>query len=354
MENQKAILKKLFRLSLYTSMLLAVVSVIPWLLSITVASNFFYLLLLLIVFTNTFIIWQINILLVYKIHSIKSNNRKSILRYILSFIITITVSGLFIHFVQSFDLFDIYVQDEEFIKFQEQNILAPFFSAFFTNTFVLFIQELLLLREKKAFIELENARLRIENTEAINQQLKQHIQPHFLFNSLSILKSLIHKDPLIAEEYVIRLSDFLRVSVSPNQADLVQLAKELQLCEDYIEMQKIRFGEALQVAIAIPEKTLKKGFVPGFSVQLLIENAIKHNAFTVNTPLTIEVFEKNGWLCVTNNIQPKSSAENNTQSGLSNLSKRYMILSGHDIQIAEQDDRFEVRIKILDHAHSDH
>ncbi len=354
MENQKAILKKLFRLSLYTSMLLAAVSVIPWLLSITVASNYFFLILLLIVFINIFIIWQINIFLVYKIHSIKSNNRKSLLRYILSFIITIIVSGFFISFVQSFDLFELYVQDEEFIKFHERNILAPFFSAFFTNTFVLFIQELLLLREKKAFIELENARLRIENTEAINQQLKQHIQPHFLFNSLSILKSLIHKDPDIAEEYVIRLSDFLRVSISSNQADLVPLKKELQLCEDYVEMQKIRFGEALQVCIKISEKTLNTGFIPGFSVQLLIENAIKHNAFTINTPLKIEVFEKKGWLHVTNNMQPKSSAENNTQSGLSNLSKRYRILSGHDIQIAEQDDLFEVRIKILDHAHSDH
>lgn len=349
MSKNNAIIKKLFRLALYTSLLLSAVSVIPWMLTLAVTSYFFFLILFLFVFTNTLMIWLINIWLVQWLDDKKHSKRIVTVRYALSFILSIGLSGLLIHFFQSFELYDIYISDDEFVRFQKRNVMAPFFTAFFTNIFVLFMQELMLLREKKAHIELENARLKLENTEAINQQLKQHIHPHFLFNSLSILKSLIHNNPALAEEYVIRLSDFLRVSLSSGESNLVSLKNELRLCEDYIEMQKIRFGDALEFDMDIPGEVVATGFVPGFSLQLLLENAIKHNAFRTDSPLRITISEHKGWLRVSNNYKEKSTIESNTGSGLANLAQRYTIVSGHDIHIDTTGGTFTVSIKILTH-----
>lgn len=291
-------------------------------------------------------------MLVYVYERYANPCKKPIIRYVLSFILSVGLSGFYLWYIQSFNLMEMYLQEEDLIMFGERSKYAPFFSSFFTNAFVLFMQELVLLRERKATIEMENAQLKIQRSEAINQQLKQHIHPHFLFNSLSILKSLIHKNPDVAEEYVIRLSDFLRISISSNEANVVMLKEELKLCEDFVQMQKIRFGDALVVSINIPETTLTTGYVPVFSLQLLLENAIKHNALTANAPLSISIKEDNDWLCVSNNIQKKQSIENSTKSGLANLSQRYKIISGHDIIIRDDENTFCVSIKILNDADS--
>ncbi len=346
---------KLFRLSVYSSILIAAVSILPLYATLKTVAPFFYFYLFVVFFINIFIIWLINISLVYffeKLHH--SPGKGNYLRYFLSFVVAVSVSGTFIMFVESLELLHVYIEDEDFLRLRERNRFAPFFSSFFTNAFVLFMQELVLLREKKTKVELENAQLRIEKAEAFNQQLKQHIHPHFLFNSLSVLKSLIHKDPEVAEEYVIRLSDFLRTSFSSNEAYVVKLKDELKMCNDFIEMQRIRFGEALKVSIDIPEALLNKGFVPGFSIQLLLENAIKHNALTANSPLEITIKENNGWLHISNNIQQKHSIEHSTKSGLANLSQRYKMISNHDIIIENSNESFDVQIKILDHEYRNH
>lgn len=354
MITRNNLLKKLFRLSAYTSVLIAMVSIIPLFLTLKTVAPGFYLSLFLLFFFNVFIIWQINILLVYLFEQYSNRNKHPILRYATSFLITVTFSGFYILFIESFNLIDTYLQDEEIFRLRERSNWAPFFSSIFTNSFVLFMQELVLLREKKTSIELENAQLKIQRSEAINQQLKQHIHPHFLFNSLSILKSLIHKDPDTAEEYLIRLSDFLRNSISSNEANVVKLQEELKICEDFIGMQKIRFGDALQVIFEIPEEIISNAFVPGFSLQLLMENAIKHNALTVNHPLRVNVTEEKGWIKVSNNVQKKQSIEHTTKSGLANLSQRYKIISGNDIEITGTEETFCVRIKILENENNNH
>ena len=172
------------------------------------------------------------------------------------------------------------------------------------NTVVLIIQELFLLNEKKKRIESENAQLRIRNIEAANLKLKQQLKPHFLFNSLNVLKTLIKKQPENAEIYLKRLSDFLRASVSSGDINTVTLKEELKLSLDYLEMQKIRFGEAIHFQVNIPDE-VKTGILPVFSIQLLLENAIKHNAFTTELPLNIKLFYNNGRITVSNNIRHK-------------------------------------------------
>jgi LytS/YehU family sensor histidine kinase len=111
-------------------------------------------------------------------------------------------------------------------------------------------------------------------------------------------------------------------------------------------MQKIRFGHALHFEVEVPEEA-KAGLLPVFSLQMLLENAVKHNAFTTESPLHIKLFCENGWITVSNSIRHKSAVESSTGMGLINLSERYRIISGHDISIRSDDSVFSVSIKIL-------
>lgn len=221
------------------------------------------------------------------------------------------------------------------------------------NTVVIFILDFVLLGEKKRRIESENNQLKLKNIEAANQQLKQQLQPHFLFNSLNVLKTLIRKQPDHAEAYLKRLSDFLRASISYDHANMVSLKEELKLSIDYIEMQKIRFDKAICFEMEIAEE-VQNGFLPLFSIQLLLENAIKHNAFTAENPLYINLFYNEGWITVRNNISPKAAQEPTSGLGLINLSERYKILSGDELLISSDDSCFSVSIKVLPDADRNH
>ncbi len=348
----KDIIKKLFHLSIYTSLLIGVLSIIPMALTFWPLKNSFYLLMTLAAAVNFFIFWIVNIVLVYLFQHKKSSLNNYILRIFFSFLFSVLISGSFLVFLEHLGLKELFINNIDTRLGVKMSLHRPFLMALVTNTFVLIIMELVILNEKKAKIEIENAHLKAERTEAINMQLKQHIHPHFLFNSLSILKSLINENPDLAQEYVIKMSDFLRLSVSSNDSNVVSLADELKMCEDYIAMQQIRFGNAIDASFEIDTETAANGFVPGFSLQLLLENAIKHNAFTESSPLIIKVTEHEGWLRVSNNIQKKRVTEETTKYGLANLSKRYQILSKHDIVVQESDHHFIVFVKILGNENS--
>ncbi len=349
MISSPSVIKRLINLSVSISLLLSVLSITPMFLTLKHFPFGIYLYLFSVLLINMLCMWAINILLVYWFEKYNVLNNSNTLRYLVSFVVCVTFSVLFMLGLRYINPID-FTQFHESTHFHEKGTYAPFFGAIFTNTFILFIQEFVLLREKKSKIELENTQLKIEKAEAYNQQLKQHIHPHFLFNSLSILKSLIQEAPDVAEEYVVRLSDFLRVSISSissTSSNVVKLQDELKICEDYLAMQKIRFGVGLQINFRIPDNVAASGYVPGFSLQLLLENAIKHNALTSETPLQISVYESSGWISVENNIQEKLSVKETTNSGLKNLSKRYQIISGQDIRIDRDDRIFRVTIKIL-------
>jgi two-component system, LytTR family, sensor kinase len=219
---------------------------------------------------------------------------------------------------------------------------------------IIILQDLVVTREKKAVIEMENTQLRLRNAEAANLQLMQQVQPHFLFNSLSTLKSLIGISQEQASEYLVRLSGFLRASLSSNATSLLQVGKELELCADYLEMQQMRFGAALAFSIDIPAEVREGGYLPIFSLQLLVENAIKHNVLTAARPLFISVAYVDGWIRVGNNLQRKQAEVESAGTGLVNLRERYKALSGDVVRIEETGEVFSVYIKVLEYEHSHH
>jgi sensor histidine kinase YesM len=218
---------------------------------------------------------------------------------------------------------------------------------FCVNTLTIFMQTFILIQFEKSKAVLEVSRLKIANMEAAILLLKQQVQPHFLFNALSVLKTLYKRDNQAGEAYLVHLANFLRVSVSYSNKNITKLSDEIDFCMGYLKMQQIRFGTALLCNIDIPQKTLCAGFVPSFSIQPLLENAIKHNEVTNESPLTIHIALDGEYVVVKNNLQLKQNRDPYSGKGLSNLIERYKILSGDDVVIRSDDHSFSVAIKIL-------
>jgi len=340
------LIKNLIKIALYTSPVIGALIVFPIFMRVQFPVWTFLKAMLFATFV-LLIIWSINIFLVYVSENQPIKKIVKKFRYPISFLLTISISATLILFSKSFFPLFPDTPNPSMPKPPEEPNFAPVILCFFLNTIIIIIQEIVLLKNKKTQIELENAQLRIKNAEAYYQQLQQQIHPHFLFNSLSILKTLIKKNPDTAEDYLGKLSDFLRASFSSSESNTVKLLEELKMCLDYLEMQKLRFGESLEFTINVPVDIKLSGFVPVFSIQLLIENAIKHNSFTNESPLKIDITYHDGMIRVCNNIQPKLSHEATTGLGLANLSERYKILSGSDIIVKSNDKQFRVSIKIL-------
>lgn len=224
----------------------------------------------------------------------------------------------------------------------------------FINTLILVFQGFIIIQDAKVRADIENSELKAANADAANQLLRQQIHPHFLFNALTILKSLYRSNPKAGEEYLVKLSDFLRAATSTNNIKVIPLKDEIKLCIDYLGMQKIRFSDSLQYTISITNETMHKGFVPSFSIQPLLENAIKHNELTEESPLIISIAQHDDRILVSNNLQPRKNKEKSTQSGLTNLSERYKLLSDDELLIEQTQDKFSVSIKILDNEDCDY
>ncbi|MES2557596.1 MAG: histidine kinase [Bacteroidota bacterium] len=277
-------------------------------------------------------------------------------RYTLSFVGVSVVAGA------GYFLSDHFQHEQGMLRFVRQKHLAEenwriyafFILIFAINSIVLLIHNLLLIKDLKNKVELENTELKLKNLEATYEQLKQQIHPHFLFNSLSTLKSLIQRNPKIAEEYLIKLSGFLRSSMDRTKPDLVPLEEELEICRQYLEMQKMRFGDTLNFSIELPSVEANKWYVPFFSILPLLENAIKHNALTVQKPLEISVRSNNEYIEVVNRKQLRKSVEQGLNSGLNNLKRRYQILSDDEVIIEESEDWFSVKIKLISNENRNH
>jgi LytS/YehU family sensor histidine kinase len=178
------------------------------------------------------------------------------------------------------------------------------------------------------------------------EALKQQVNPHFLFNSLNILKTMVKINDPKSEEYVVRLSDLYRNLLLSNQKEKASLEEELAVLENYLFMLKARFEDKLQVIQRIPSSA-NANFIPPLSLQMLVENCIKHNVVSTDKPLLIELFVENDCLVIRNNLQPKRSVEDSNHIGLDNLRQRYRALVGKEIEVEQTDAYFIVRLPFI-------
>ncbi|WP_299215534.1 histidine kinase [uncultured Aquimarina sp.] len=201
------------------------------------------------------------------------------------------------------------------------------------------------IRLKKSIREEEQTKQMI--VQAQLDTLRNQAQPHFLFNTLNTLRDIIDQNSKEdAKEFVDKLSDVYRFILESGNANLISLRDELKFAKSYIHIQSERFGNNLKVNWDIPKASLDVMIVP-MSLQLLLENAIKHNVISRSKPLVISVEIKDNSLIVTNKIQPKSTQIPSTKVGLKNIEKRYALISSKPIEIKNDSTQFIVSLPLL-------
>lgn len=176
--------------------------------------------------------------------------------------------------------------------------------------------------------------------------LKNQLDPHFLFNSLNVLTSLIEENPKNAQKFTTSLSKVYRYVLEQKNKELVTVDEELEFAKTYMSLLKMRFEDSIIFEIPDHATNPESKVVP-LSLQLLLENAVKHNMVTTSKPLHIKIYEREGNLVVENNLQPKQIVKKSSGVGLENIKQRYNLLSTKRVFINQQANRFAVSIPML-------
>jgi len=185
-----------------------------------------------------------------------------------------------------------------------------------------------------------------EKVQAQFETLKSQVSPHFLFNSFNTLLALIETNPQKAAIYVEHLSDLFRNILKYRERDLITVKEELELIQAYAYLQEQRFGENFKLKIELDDFA-RKSLIPPLTLQLLVENAIKHNVISTEKPLLVQISHQGGYLVVANALQPKTNPESSTGFGLRSIRERYKLLNSQDIQISEVDNQYQVSLPLL-------
>ena len=178
------------------------------------------------------------------------------------------------------------------------------------------------------------------------ESLKNQIDPHFLFNSLNVLTSLIGENPKQAERFTTKLSKVYRYVLEQRNKELIPLSEELKFARTYMELLQMRFEDGIQFEIPTESSSDELKIVP-LSLQLLLENAVKHNVVSSNKPLVLRIFEDNGSLIIENNINHKEAIGKSTKVGLRNITDRYRLLTKRNVDIINDKIRFKVSLPLL-------
>lgn len=178
------------------------------------------------------------------------------------------------------------------------------------------------------------------------ESLKSQIDPHFLFNSLNVLTSLIGENPKQAERFTTKLSKVYRYVLEQRNKELIPLSEELRFARTYMELLQMRFEEGIQ--FEIPEETSNEELkIVPLSLQLLLENAVKHNVVSSNKPLVLRIFEEGSVLIIENNVNPKEAIGKSTKVGLKNITDRYRLLTKRSVSIINDKRTFKVSLPLL-------
>lgn len=214
-----------------------------------------------------------------------------------------------------------------------------------TGLVLLLLLTLLIVRQRERRAA-QRQRMEQERVRFQLEALRSQVDPHFLFNSFNTLVALIESDPSSAVGHVDRLSTFFRSILQLRDKELIELREELQLLDSYFALEKERFGEAIELDVEVPDAVLDRQVVP-LCLQLLVENALKHNAATRERPLRISVRVKGEELVVTNDLLPRLSPPRSTGFGLHSIRQRYAALTHVPMEAGQEEGRFVVRIPLI-------
>lgn len=196
-------------------------------------------------------------------------------------------------------------------------------------------------------MQLQAERLEKENVQAQFAALKSQVNPHFLFNSLSILSSLVHTDAELSEKFIDQLSRAYRYILEQKDNERVLLKTELEFIQAYRFLLNIRFENKFDVVVNVPDADQNRYSIAPLTLQLLVENAVKHNRMSAKEPLRVQIGLEGDCLVVCNNRQLRPQSEASTGVGLQNIINRYALLTDRPVWIGENDGSFMVKIPLL-------
>ena len=296
------------------------------------------LLELFITFFICFILFGLNF---YILRPFQPNKISKPLSIFFAFLVSFTIVSILSHFL--FDFKNIIVPKVDIYNNGKNHVFKDFFEALVVIVSVFVIKVAYQNQQNK----LEIQSLKIENLQRQYDALKNQVSPHFLFNALNSLKTLIRESPDVAQEYVNQLSSVLRYTLKANESKLVVLNDELQFVASYFYLIKMRYSHNITMVQHINDKMLMYK-IPPLAIQTLIENAVKHNEISKRNPLEILIYSSdNDTLIIKNNINKKFAQESGTGLGLVNLTNQYSILANKEIEITKDDTNFIVEIPLL-------
>ena len=197
---------------------------------------------------------------------------------------------------------------------------------------------------KKSIEEREHAKQEQIRSELAG--LRNQVNPHFLFNSMNTLMNIVTEDQQLAVNFLRKLSKVYRYVLENREEQIIPLSKELDFIHSYVFLQKERFRGSLEVKIEVADQILSQKIIP-LSLQILFENAIKHNVISRKKPLLIEVYAEKGKLVVRNNLQRKEQVMDSTKVGLENIQTRYRFFTEETVEVREDEQFFIVAIPLL-------
>jgi len=287
----------------------------------------------------TFLLWMVNTSLLLRIIDKYPFPQQTVKNITLQFVTLLVVTFILAngiayieHSFRSDDLYLEYVEREVGISLIMSGLITALYNS-------IHIFKLL----KESLVEKE--RLQKENVQSQLEILKNQVKPHFLFNSLNTLASIIPDEPEMAVDYVQKLSKVYRYILEIKDKKLISLDEELTCIKAYLFMLQIRFGSNFKVNMA-DDLPLEDHIVP-LSLQMLVENAVKHNIISNKRPLYIDIFQEGNQLIIRNNLQLKEQAMPSTGTGLNNIRSRYQILTKQEIVIQKNENHFSVAIPLI-------
>lgn len=298
-------------------------------------------------FTSNFLliacIWNVNVVLMNFI-SCKLSWEKSLILKIAIYVFIAIMLPLIVHLIFNLFIFP-------FINGRECNLSSTESISYLiiSVAITLLINAIFIAADFFRFWKIsltEKEELKRTSLSAEFEALKNQVNPHFLFNSLNTLSSLIDENPKQANEFVQKLASVYRYVLTHRDKETVLLHEEIDFIKSYIFLNQIRFGANLNSIIDVNTNCLNKQ-IPTLTVQMLIENAIKHNVISAQKPLHISITCNPEYLTVENNLQPKLTSSESNGIGLNNIVERYKYLTEKEVIITKTENNFEVSVPLL-------
>jgi sensor histidine kinase YesM len=258
------------------------------------------------------------------------------------FSVLITIIGLFLIRMT----ISVFYEGNSFVAFFENERLENYYFGIWASLTVIVTVHIIYFYNNYQKTKVKESQIVAKNESAKFESLKNQLDPHFLFNSLNVLTSLIGENPGQAEKFTTKLSKVYRYVLEQKDKDLISLEEELKFAKSYMQLLQMRFEEAIEYSV--PEKVSDEALkIVPLSLQLLLENAVKHNVITSSSPLKIRIYEADGYLCVENTVNPKAALEKSTKVGLKNITQRYELVSSNKVVIENNNKIFKVKLPLL-------